>query len=807
MASSVTFPSDPQDPFLSPQAPSTPTRPPYLPFRRISLPTPPHLNSSNRISVASITSFDSTPEEGQPATPKLIRNFKSQQKSRIPSSPSRQFTRRRSSHLKLAETEESMDLKIKRRKVVKEILETEHAYVNGLDLIYTHFLTPLISSLETPQPLLGRSELTTLFSNFIDIWNLHRSFYTSLSTHLKDTESMDPPPLSPVLMSHFPYLSLYTPFITSFPTVMSSLSSLMAINPAFSQFIRTQEEDARCGKLGLRDWLLTIVQRCPRYLLLLKDLINCTDRSDPEHGSLTAVHTLLSRITQSLNTSLHEHSQTLSLLSLQRATPNLPFQLIAPGRSLVRRGPLTQGQVERSASDAREFLLFSDCLVWLARIDDNKKEWLIDAGRKPRLRRGHTRSETALATVGNAKRSSDDEERWSFIGRIELVDLEVVNRIGKDETEKTRFDILSPGISFAVYAGNEQERDEWTEALRSAKSSLLVSLNMMHPNSTLTSSEATTHLRRALQALPDTSDDGPTQHRGHVDHFLPAVWVPDSKTESCMRCSARFGWRRRRHHCRLCGRCVCTGCSGKTFFITDSATKDRKPARACNACYETVFPIVKDHTNQNDTALVDMQDGISSSSKAVNLNNFGTLARLPWQSMPAFSAPGPSSTSMSALLRPPPSSFHEPFRPRLRSRPLSHPAVSNFELSSAATSTASINLIAQDPTTSVPDLSRSPPTEEIETLEEEEAEQISEAEELDKKRFSMAALAVDMEPVTTRPTVSGEGRSKRFSLLLGGRSSHKKGTRSQNDGDQATVDHGIAVGKLMEILGKDKRKV
>lgn len=56
-----------------------------------------------------------------------------------------------------------------------------------------------------------------------------------------------------------------------------------------------QEADPRCGKLKLRDWLLTIVQRCPRYLLLLKDLIGCTDPEDPERMSLMAVHTLVSK--------------------------------------------------------------------------------------------------------------------------------------------------------------------------------------------------------------------------------------------------------------------------------------------------------------------------------------------------------------------------------------------------------------------------------------------------------------------------------------------------------------------------------
>lgn len=137
-----------------------------------------------------------------------------------------------------------------------------------------------------------------MFSNFIDIWNLHRSFYTSLSELLSASLSQpqaQPPPLSPALISHFPYLSLYTPFVTTFPTVLSRLAALSVSNATFDTFVKAQESDERCGKLKLRDWLLTIVQRCPRYLLLIKDLIGCTDTEDPEHAHLVAAHALLSK--------------------------------------------------------------------------------------------------------------------------------------------------------------------------------------------------------------------------------------------------------------------------------------------------------------------------------------------------------------------------------------------------------------------------------------------------------------------------------------------------------------------------------
>lgn len=103
-----------------------------------------------------------------------------------------------------------------------------------------------------------------------------------------------------MLLAHFPYLSLYTPFVSSFSDALASYASLLKSNPAFSAFIAQQEADYRCGKLKFRDWLLTIVQRCPRYLLLLKDMISCTDPDDPEYTSLTAVHTLVSKSLSSL---------------------------------------------------------------------------------------------------------------------------------------------------------------------------------------------------------------------------------------------------------------------------------------------------------------------------------------------------------------------------------------------------------------------------------------------------------------------------------------------------------------------------
>ncbi|KAJ6621508.1 hypothetical protein B0H10DRAFT_2017589 [Mycena sp. CBHHK59/15] len=881
-------------------------RPPHLPFRRISLPSNPR-----RESVVSVASFDSLPEEGDspsspafPAFPAVMRNVNPPRRSKVrPMSSNRRLAR------PLDDAREA-----KRRKVIQEFYATEKTYVDGLEMIYSHFLTPIIASLDTPQPLLQRSDLSSVFSNFVDIWNLHRAFFASLSDLLpmdasSSTLLADPPPLSPVLLSHFPYLSLYSPFVTAFPLTISSMTNLASpptanhpnphYSPAFAAYMLAQEADPRCGKLKLRDWLLSIVQRCPRYLLLLKDLIGCTDPGDPEHGQLSAVHALVSKITLSLNTSIHTHAQTLSLVALQRATPNLPFQLIVPGRTLVRRGPLLHIELSAQPRD-REFLLFSDCLVWLEPEDGWGNSNSSGGGGggggtvRPVMVRTRSKSEAELPVrnangevvgasptrsalplppvrksayhhpVSRMRRrrhpssGTAEEGRWVYKGRAELVDLEVVVTPPREIGEERRFEVLSPEGSFVLYADSEQERNAWTEAIRQTKTQLFVSLNATHPDSTLTSSSSTAHLRRSLQALPFPPSDErlatvkegrgkkKLERRGRVEHWVPAIWIPDEKTEGCMRCGRTFGWRRRRHHCRLCGRCVCASCSERTFFISDPNAREdsSKPARACNACYETVFPLLE---NTPDDVEVEVEEAADDTLLGAHSNTMTSLANFPsWLSMPSL----PLSSTPEALMAID-RQQHQKYerlrrggsdadfrglhaedgsivemageRVRVRSpppRPRSyHQILEDFEESRLGI-TSPVQEDDEDGdsvryrplSVSVVDLGDEPPV----WRNEDTARR--------NKRFSLPAVAVQATSVTARtqqvqddPRCPDRGgrmpvRTKRFSLLLGTRP-HTTKTQSEMVGGaeygriqeaKPELGRGVAAGKLTELLGRQR---
>lgn len=69
------------------------------------------------------------------------------------------------------------------------------------------------------------------------------------------------------------------------------------------------------------------------------------------------------------------------------------------------------------------------------------------------------------------------------------------------------------------------------------------------------------------------------------------------------------------------------------------------------------------------------------------------------------------------------------------------------------------------------------------------------------KRFSLPAVALQTSPVVTKQRSAGEGRSKRFSLVLGGRNgTAKRKPKSGTSQDERDLSKGVAVSKLQELL-------
>ena len=279
----------------------------------------------------------------------------------------------------------------------------------------------------------------------------------------------------------------------------------------------------------------------------------------------------------------------------------------------------------------------------------------------------------------------------------------------------------------------------------------------------------------------------------------------------------------------------------QTFYILDDTSKDgkdaHKPARACDACYDTVFPLLEyspasphgvgagtTHAHLTLSGLKSMPSLVLGDSRgaspaallAVDLaleSPKRVLTRIEDESVMgdayeeedgegegevlegAHAAPAirlrPATRPRSYI------QILEDFQQHGQSHATPSPSRTRFSTPLGDDVSASASALDDSQTLDASDGRSSmmlespggaaatslPPTPRKENTARRH------------KRFSLPAVALQTSPVTARPNVVGEGSARRFSLVLG------RGSQ-MHAGESSGFKDGLAVGKLSELLSR-----
>ncbi|XP_072464476.1 pleckstrin homology domain-containing family G member 2 isoform X1 [Notamacropus eugenii] len=146
-------------------------------------------------------------------------------------------------------------------RVVREIVETERAYVRDLRSIVEDYLGCLVAN---GPPGLNSEHLGTLFSNIEDIYE----FSSELLEDLENSSSAHG--IADCFVQRSEEFDIYTLYCMNYPSSMALLRDL-SLSPPVAQWLQERQTQLR-HSLPLQSFLLKPVQRILKYHLLLQEL-------------------------------------------------------------------------------------------------------------------------------------------------------------------------------------------------------------------------------------------------------------------------------------------------------------------------------------------------------------------------------------------------------------------------------------------------------------------------------------------------------------------------------------------------------
>lgn len=199
----------------------------------------------------------------------------------------------------------------KRGYAVKEIITTEHTYIERLKMAVDVFVKPLAIN-----RVLDPAEIKKQFDMLGQIYAFHQN-YLSLEENGFVLFFSD-------LCDHF---ELYAKYLVDYEPSMQKRGYLLTSNRKFADFIeRTQQQP---DVMNLESLLIMPVQRIPRYRLLLEQVLKYTPIEHPDHDVVKSCLEKICELATSNNEAIRARENHFKIMEIMmQIEPRSRVQLL-----------------------------------------------------------------------------------------------------------------------------------------------------------------------------------------------------------------------------------------------------------------------------------------------------------------------------------------------------------------------------------------------------------------------------------------------------------------------------------------------
>ncbi|KAH0788688.1 Kelch motif family protein [Histomonas meleagridis] len=338
--------------------------------------------------------------------------------------------------------------------IINEIQTTEITYLNGLDIIVKYWKPSMESS-----KLFTEDESNQVFHDFPIIINCHTQFLNDLKERGVTYGAM----LSDVFLDFSSFFKVSLLYISNYSNIIKFILE-KSKNKSFKDKLRELADKnpfIEGPKAELTSYLITPVQRMPRYILFLRELLKATPPSHPDFAMLESATTKLEEVTNQIDQASLSAKNSAKLLTIQNNFKD-HYTLIHPSRIFISSTPITY---KKPKSFIGILYLFNNLILFTKDFRNGTESCVYDE--LPNNFRYVIRPDSTEFTINiPVKKGSDkyyqlifdfpdNEQMNEFIKKLDEIKEEFYNKKGIDVTKMFRFNLLIQNKSVPTLYGHK----------------------------------------------------------------------------------------------------------------------------------------------------------------------------------------------------------------------------------------------------------------------------------------------------------------------------------------------------------------
>uniref|UniRef100_A0A2K5HFX7 FYVE, RhoGEF and PH domain containing 4 n=1 Tax=Colobus angolensis palliatus TaxID=336983 RepID=A0A2K5HFX7_COLAP len=455
----------------------------------------------------------------------------------------------------------------KLHKIANELLLTERAYVNRLDLLDQVFYCKLLE--EANRGSFPAEMVNKIFSNISSINAFHSKFLLpELEKRMQEWETT--PRIGDILQKLAPFLKMYGEYVKGFDNAMELVKNMTERIPQFKSVVEEIQRQKICGSLTLQHHMLEPVQRIPRYEMLLKDYLRKLPPDSLDWNDAKKSLEIISTAASHSNSAIRKMENLKKLLEIYEMLGE-EEDIVNPSNELIKEGQILKLAARNTSAQERYLFLFNNMLLYCV----------------PRF-----------SLVGS---------KFTVRTRVGIDGMKIVET--QNEEYPHTFQVSGKERTLELQASSAQDKEEWIKALQET----IDAFHQRHET-----------FRNAIAKDNDIQSEVSTAELGK----RAPRWIRDNEVTMCMKCKEPFNaLTRRRHHCRACGYVVCWKCSDyKAQLEYDGG----KLSKVCKDCYQIISGFTDSEEKKRKGILEIESAEVSGNSVVCSFLQYMEKSK-PWQ--------------------------------------------------------------------------------------------------------------------------------------------------------------------------------